>query len=1005
MVRILSTPTVMLRRVKPFFLRRFHASALHQLARAASRPIRATSACDEKCLSIRQGPEENSVRSFISESLEDRRKQPDKGLKKEATHEPDAENDLSDARSSNVDSLDSTSFPTGPPSWDRGGKTKKNALTPLLAAMRKLIDANKGCVCLVQVGSFYELYFEQATNIAPKLGIKVALRRTSNHTVPMAGFPVSQLQKFVRVLVHELRLNVAIVDQYPGAADALLHRRVSRIVTPGTLVDESFLNYSQNNYLAAIYIPPNMASLPDSELSIGLAWIDISVGDFYVQQTTMGELAGDLKRIAPSEVILPKEYSPSNADASWIGEMGDLRKYFVRYHKTAYRDLKSQLRADRQAARKALESFSVREEAAVNMILSYVSVNLPDRNLSLDVPTHYASDKYLHMDSRTRDALELTSRTTFGSHSVVGSLLQTIRRTTTPSGFRLLTQWIKSPILDINELRRRQMYVSLFRRHHLLQLEVRGVLARLGDFVRALQRLALRTGLPALHLQTVGEGLIKLNQIRDIFENHRKAFSEQEAELVQSFLNDFRVPIDIANEILGTLNIEHMHNQHSQHTEGIDIESKDNEAENIEIYANAKKDENYSNEESCVFAIRRDHDPRLLSLHAEVESLQQEEQSLLNNVRTTVTLLDPKATVMRKDQCGRYFNVIQISCRPKFTEEISKMFAEHDVREKRKASLLYKPQSWANLQDKRSSCLHDIENLEKEIINGLRSKVLEQTSLIRHTSRCADFLDVTSSFAVLAEENDFVAPSFVKSPNLNIVAGRHAVVEAGLRENGQMFHPNDTRLNSRENVWVISGPNMGGKSTFLRQNAIIAILAQIGSFVPASKVSMGIVDRIFTRVGAADDLYSDLSTFMVEMIETSNILKNATPRSLAIVDEIGRGTSGKEGLAIAYATLMSLVKKNKCRTLFATHFGREIKDLLEADKVDQSSIRFRKTKIVEQKDQETSVPTISFDYALEDGISDRSYAFEVARLAGFPSYALEYANRALIHLDNGFTKR
>ena len=198
---------------------------------------------------------------------------------------------------------------------------------------------------------------------------------------------------------------------------------------------------------------------------------------------------------------------------------------------------------------------------------------------------------------------------------------------------------------------------------------------------------------------------------------------------------------------------------------------------------------------------------------------------------------------------------------------------------------------------------------------------------------------------------------------------------------------------------------MGGKSTFLRQNAIIAILAQIGSFVPASKVSMGIVDRIFTRVGAADDLYSDLSTFMVEMIETSNILKNATPRSLAIVDEIGRGTSGKEGLAIAYATLMSLVKKNKCRTLFATHFGREIKDLLEADKVDQSSIRFRKTKIVEQKDQETSVPTILFDYALEDGISDRSYAFEVARLAGFPSYALEYANRALIHLDNGFTKR
>lgn len=882
-----------------------------------------------------------------------------------------------------------------PPAWDRGGKTKSNALTPLLASMRKLIDANKGCVCLVQVGSFYELYFEQATRVAPQLGIKVALRRTSNHTVPMAGFPVSQLQKFVRTMVHDLHLNVAIVDQYASNDDLLLHRKVSRIVTPGTLVDESFLNYSQNNYLAAVYIPPNTTQLPDPDLAVGLAWIDISVGDFYVQQTTLGELAGDLKRISPSEVILSKEYLPENLDAAWIGEMADLRKYFVRYHRTIYRDLKLQLRSEVLTTRKMLEELSVKEEASMHMVLSYINVNLPDRNLLLDVPVRYASERYLHMDSRTRDALELTSRSTFGSQLVVGSLLHTIRRTVTPSGFRLLTQWVKSPILDADELRRRQAYVSLLQNNLLLQLEVRSILARLGDFVRALQRLALKTGLPVLHLQAIGEGLVKLNKLRQIFETF-PGLSSQERLLVKLFLSNFRVPIELAHDILTTLNTEKI----PENPKGSAIsflESSNEEALPSDIYVNDKKRESEV-DSPFAFAVKKDHDPHLKKLHQELDALQKQETEFLLHFRNKVGSIDSKASVTRRDQYGRYFNIVHIACRQKFVEEISSSLEHHDIRDKKKTLLLYKPAAWSKIQELRMSCIHDIEVLEREIINELRTKVLEKTTMIRQASRNADFLDVTASFAVLARENDYVAPRFVKAPNMNIIAGRHAVVEDGLREQGQMFNANDTKLGPDGNLWVISGPNMGGKSTFLRQNALIVILSQIGSFVPASKASIGIVDRIFTRIGAADDLYSDLSTFMVEMIETSNILQNATPRSLAIVDEIGRGTSGKEGLAVAYATLVSLLTKNKCRTLFATHYGLELKALLDADSINKSKIRFMKTKIVEHKDKKGKFPLILFDYSLEEGISDRSYAFEVARLAGFPLHALDHANRALARL-------
>ncbi|ODV79968.1 uncharacterized protein CANTADRAFT_49739 [Suhomyces tanzawaensis NRRL Y-17324] len=882
--------------------------------------------------------------------------------------------------------------------------------------MKKLIDSNPGCVCLIQVGLFYELYFDQASVFGPRLGLKVATRKTSLYSIPMAGFPVFQLQKFVKMLVQDCLVNVAIIDQYPSkdqSVDNIIHRKISRIVSPGTLVDETFLNYSQNNYLVAISLPPKCTKIPaDPDLKIGLSWIDVSVGEFYVQQTTLNELMTDIARINPSEVLISKDFQTEDiTNGNWYAPLHDLRKYFLRYHKTSYSDLKFKFKTNIQTTRKSLEEFSVREEAAMNLVLSYINVNLPERNLSLELPTQYWNQKYLQIDSRSREALELTERTNNGRNSTVGTLLNTIKKTVTPSGSRLLTQWIKSPMLDIDEIKYRQSYVNLFLENEYLKVSIRTRLSVLGDFVRSLQRLSLSSGDAVVHLLLIADGVDKLYEL-ELFLIEEYKQNPKSFKTLGTLLKDFKVPWEISKEIQDTLHVEYVEAEESVEP---DVYEEYNESE-IESdifgysgsYSNLSLDKYKETdkpkiESEFLFSVRRDFNEKLAAHHQQMDAFLQEEDEFLGHVQDLMSTIDPKIKVKKKHQHGRYLNVIHISGKQKLIEEAHLLF-EPDIREKRKSSLLYKPQEWNRLQARIDEKSDQIKEFENEIIDKLRIKVLDAIPRIRKVSKLVDFLDITTSFAVLAQENNLVCPKFTKTPRLNIKKGRHLVVESGLKEIGSMFIPNNTKIGSTsENLWIISGPNMGGKSTFLRQNALIVILAQIGSFVPAEKASLGIVDKIFTRIGASDDLFSDLSTFMVEMVETSNILKNATPNSLAIVDEIGRGTSGKEGLAIAYATLLSLLQVNKCRTLFATHFGKELELLLVANNINQNKIKYFRTRVLFNSEHERNLgePESGFiiDHTLEPGISDRSYAIEVAQMAGFPKHALLNAQKALEVLE------
>lgn len=886
--------------------------------------------------------------------------------------------------------------------WDRGGRNQDTGLSPLLASMKRLIDLNPGCVSLIQVGSFYELYFEQAEEYGPKLGLKIAKKKTLNHVVPFAGFPTTQLRKFTEMLIHEQQVNVAIIDQCDQGSKTnqnLVHRKISRIITPGTLIDESFLNFNENNYLVAISFAPSSLSLPpDPQMKVGLSWTDISVGESFVQLTTLGELSSDIARINPSEILLPKEFQDHNLHlGQWYSPLQELKRYIIRYHSTTnYNELKLQYHDSIQKVRRHLETFSPREQAALNMIMSYMSINLPDVDILMTLPTRYFNETCLQMDSRTREALELTERTIAGRTSSVGSLVSVIKRTCTSSGTRLLTEWIKSPSLDIKDIEKRQSFVKMFLKNQHLKIVTRQHLQQLGDFIRNLQKLVVGRGDPVNQLVYAASTLDGLQKLRDFLVKEYEQ-NPQKLSCLKNLLEKFDIPKHLAEKIYNTIDIE----EQTIPGEGSEeIEEPKEVVEGINLsYTNSFLEKYRSKQEGNTdaenfYSVKRDFNDELKILHDELSELEVEEHKLWSKLRNVLDDIDVKLNIGKKTVLGRYSNVILITGK---TSSISKASAklDGDILYEKKMSLVYRSTEWNDIQhlilDKKEAILL----VERKIIEELKLEVTRRFPEFRELAGLADFLDVTSSLAIVAEENNWTCPKLIKTPRLSVEGGRHVVVESSLKESGNMFIPNDSKMGTDGTLWVISGPNMGGKSTYLRQNALIVILAQIGSFVPAEKATIGLVDKIFTRIGATDDLFNDLSTFMVEMVEVSNILTNATPLSLAIVDEIGRGTSGKEGLAIAYATLLSLLQVNKCRTLFATHFGKELEQLLVANNIDQKNIRYFRTRVLENGDNEKG---FVIDHTLEPGISERSHALDVARMAGFPENALKAAEKVLDNL-------
>lgn len=888
---------------------------------------------------------------------------------------------------------------------------RSTQLPPSIKNVRQMMNKFKNSVVLTQMGSFYELYFEQATEYAPKLNITLTSKTFVSGKVPFAGFPVQQLNRYLKVLVNEYGYSVVVADQYKKQMlydndPNKFQRRVTRIVTPGTFIDEAFENFKENAYLLNIEFPDNaLDRIADDNLKLGLCWCDVSTGEIFVQQVLLKELVSTITRIQPKEILLKEKLSEYHIESGqWYSELVELKKYFINYHKptsiyksidalkTFFSDVDGNNQNIESSLNYSLQSFEQKEITALRNILQYIDEHFPNFSVNLQLPKRQTSSKIMQIDSRTSSALELHVTTL--TNSKKGSLLSAVRRTITPIGTRLLTQWLSGPSMDLDEIKNRQKIVKFFIENNQIALVISTKLKKVIDLSRSIQKFSFGGG-NVLDVFQMAKSLESINEItkylRDNLTNdnvHGKSVSK----IMSNVLDTMTFDETLIKELLDSLNEDEINNFDK-------VKENENADDAIVMEVETSKNSNDNNNSSMINPTKF---PALQKLYNELDMLHKSKIELEKEyVNIFVKKLGAKRLLLKQRQNKEYG--IQIFGSNEVLNRLKNLIQQSGIMfNGEKISILHKStqsmwcsnDSWNRLSYGIENMIARIKQREESIITSFKETFIAHSNRIRAIDNSIGYIDVLMSFARLAREKNLVCPEVDNSNQFEIINGRHLMVEDSLAlKSLEKFVGNDCQL-SNGNMWIITGPNMGGKSTFLRQNAIIAILAQIGCFVPCTKAHIGLVDKIFSRLGSADDLYNDMSTFMVEMIETSFILRGATDRSLAILDEIGRGTSGKEGLNIAFAVLIYLLTSNKCRTLFATHFGKELQAILLKhpewieNKGMLDRIHFYKTNMIDLPNGQTM-----YDYRLKKGVSEKSDALNVAKLAGFPQEVIQLAQQ------------
>ncbi|CAG9937932.1 unnamed protein product [Clonostachys rosea f. rosea IK726] len=863
--------------------------------------------------------------------------------------------------------------------------------TVVLQAKRNM-EKFDNCVLLTRVGGFYELYFEHAEEYGPLLNLKVASKKTNAGPVPMSGFPFFQLDRFLKILVQDLSRYVAIAEEFPNDAPekiksgGLMHdRRVTRIITPGTLIDENFIDPYANNYVLAIHVgqleeqsssptSPGDAVQPPRELeeasvSLGLAWLDISTGHFFTQAADLSSLPSILSRVGPREVVLDQrlEARPDHGVFSILAE----DRHLITYSKPD-----GPLGLDRwvqflesDIPKSSRDAFTDGEVRAGDLALHYVKDRLQGMSIKLQAPLRYENMNIMNIDKNSMRALEINQTIRDGLFR--GSLLHAIRRTVTKSGARLLKEWLCSPSTSLNVIQSRQDLVSCFVKAPDLQDSIITLLRRSHDSQRLVQKFALGRGDPD-DLLALANTIRATEDIVNLLNSHVTSDSaDQTSRCISTLLSRISLegPVKLAKRIRKAIDEEGVVIQHeAQYSEASqmialaqDVVAAEGTQEDAEaVLPKGKKRrptsirEHYA-EDNESWIMRPAASRALQKLHAELAQQLQEKIDLNEELRERFGAAS--LTLRWTPALGHIAHV-----KGKDTRNLTDIKTLSASRSTRSFHL----SEWTSLGQRLDQVRFHIRAEEQRVFHALRAQVVMNLIELRRNAAVLDELDIATAFAKLATEQN-LGRSFVRNDCL-------------------VGSPSHGRL------WLITGPNMAGKSTFLRQNALITILAQVGCYVPASYAEIGIVDAIFSRVGSADNLYRDQSTFMVEMLETAQILKNATPRSLVIMDEIGRGTTPEDGTAVSYACLHHLVTVNQCRTLFATHF-HEVADLASAEglcREDQGAVRFYCTDV-----QEDGRGVFIYIHKLREGINRQSHALKVARLAGLPAAVIAKAEHVL----------
>ncbi|MCE7887958.1 MAG: DNA mismatch repair protein MutS [Alphaproteobacteria bacterium PRO2] len=821
--------------------------------------------------------------------------------------------------------------------------------TPVMAQYHALKERHPGALLFYRMGDFYELFYDDAIKASATLDITLTKRgKTNGDDIPMCGVPFHSCDPYIAKLIRA-GFKVAICEQTETpeeakerakregkpASKAMLNREVVRIITQGTLTEDTLLEARENNYLAA---------LAETGGQHGLSWLDLSTGAFKVQAVKEKDIATAIERINASEVIVSDKSSLILPLPD--GERAGVRGPFTIQPSSLFDSENARLRLEKLFGVGTLESFggfSRAEIAAAGVLIDYVERTQVGKIPYLQKPQQLASGVNLEIDAATRRNLELI-RTMTGERR--GSLLDTIDRTLTGPGARLLQTCISAPLAEPSEINARLDRVAVFVNSANLRDDIRAELRQLPDMERALARLNLGRGGPR-DLVMIREGLRQADTIRSLLQTSKQPPLDAIAKTL-SVSPDIARLQDILKQAL--------------------IEEPP--------------------------ALARDGGFIAPGYHARLDEL----KTLRDDARRLIATLQTKyqdhtgiaGLKIKFNNMLGYFIEVSAKNADSMMVKASDGSNPYIHRQTMAGAVRFTTPELAELERDITSAAEKALALELEMLSGLVAETTAVSEDIIARAGALASLDMASALADLAVDRNYTRPVLDASLIFEIKSARHPVVEAALKQNSKTFVPNDCDLNDTQRLWLLTGPNMAGKSTYLRQNALIVVLAQAGSYVPAESAHIGIVDRLFSRVGASDDLARGRSTFMVEMVETASILNQATNRSLVILDEIGRGTATFDGLSIAWACVEHLHEINRCRGLFATHYHE-----LAALTAKLPSLSPHSMQVKEWKGD------IIFLHSVAPGSADRSYGIHVGKLAGLPESVITRAQEVLTLLQSG----
>ena len=786
-----------------------------------------------------------------------------------------------------------------------------------------------------RMGDFYELFFEDAKVAANALDIALTKRgKHSGEDIPMCGVPHHSAENYIYTLINK-GFRVAICEQMESPEEAkkrgykaVVKREVVRLVTPGTLTEDNLLDAKKSNYLASY-------SLVHKEASV--SWIDISTGSFYISSITPEKLGSELTRLSPSEILLSENLAKAHRDLAEefgisVTELGNSA-----FDSSSARErLKKIFNVETVDG---LGTFNRAELSSMGAIIEYLQITQKGKLPMLSRPRRELNSSFMTIDTATRKNLELTKGLSSGNKS--GSLLSVIDHTLTSGGARLLEKRVSAPSTNLDEIEKRLNGLDFMIADPSLSSSLRSELRKVPDLDRALSRISLERAGPR-DLVAIRNGLLQSSIISKILSSLTlpKLIKEKTAVFPEQ------------DKFLGLL------------TEALVDEPP--------ILA---RDGGF---------IREGFDPKL----DEARRLRNEGKKIIAEMQMDLVKISgiQSLKIKHNNVLGYFVETPATHADRMLSPPLSDTFIH---RQTTANQVRFSTVELSDIETKiLNAASHSLE-IEKQTFKNLCGSILQYGQCINDIADYLSEIDLTIALSVLARNESWVKPAVDESHNFEIYGGRHPVVEHALKKEGKAFISNECNLNDGK-ICLLTGPNMSGKSTFLRQNAIIVLLAQIGSFVPASSAKLGIVSQLFSRVGASDDLARGRSTFMVEMVETASILNQADENSFVILDEIGRGTATYDGLSIAWATLEHLHNVNKARALFATHYHELTHLSVEMDRLENSTVSVKEWE-----------GDVVFLHEVIRGAADRSYGVQVAKLAGLPETVIKRSKLILEKLEKG----